>query len=104
MFAFQNLILCTGTLIIKFACTPFMLAWKTIVAADDTDDTDADDTDDTDADNTIIYLILINICHHIRSPLYFLQGKAKDKDGVNYHDIHAILVKKSVKFCLASTR
>ena len=42
------------------------------------------------ADDTDIYLSLISISHHIRSHLYFCQRKTNDKDGVNYHDIHAI--------------
>ena len=42
------------------------------------------------ADDSDIYLSLINISHHVSSHLYFRQGKAKDKDGTSYHDIHAI--------------
>ena len=42
-------------------------------------------TDDTD-----IYLSLINIAHLVRSCLHFRQGKTKDKEGINYHDINAI--------------
>ena len=44
------------------------------------------------ADDMDTYLSLINICHHTGPPLYFRQGKTKDKDGVNYHDTNAIAV------------
>ena len=42
------------------------------------------------ADDMDIYLSLINISHHVSSHLYFRQGKAKDKVGISYLDIHAI--------------
>ena len=48
------------------------------------------------ADNTDIYLKLINISHLIRSRL---QGKTKDKDGVNFHDIHAIAIHLGKEIC-----
>ena len=59
----------------------------TVYAGRENNDTVCVVVDDID-----IYLILINISHHIRSHLYFQQGKTKDKDGVNYHDTHAIAV------------
>ena len=34
------------------------------------------------AEDTDIYLSLISISHLISSPLFFRQGKARDKDGV----------------------
>ena len=51
------------------------------------------------ANDTDIYLSLINIPHHVHSHLYFRQGKTKDKDGVNYHDICAIAVHLGKEIC-----
>ena len=42
------------------------------------------------AEDTDIYLSLITISHLVSSPLYFRQGKSKDKDGILYHNVHAI--------------
>ena len=50
-------------------------------------------------DDTNIYLRLISISHQIWSHLYFQHGKTKDKDGVNYHDIHAIAVYLGEEIC-----
>ena len=41
-------------------------------------------------DDTGIYFSLINIAHLVKSCLYFRQGKTKDKEGITYHNIHAI--------------
>ena len=51
------------------------------------------------ADDTDIQLSLINISHHIRSHLLFLQGKTKYKNEVNYHDLHAIAVHLGKEIC-----
>ena len=42
------------------------------------------------ADDSDIYFSLIYISSHVQSNLYFRQGKAKDKDGITYHDVQAI--------------
>ena len=58
-------------------------------------------TDDTD-----IYSSLINIAHLVKSCLHFRQGKTKDKEGITYHDIHAIanyLGEDFAVFCLLFT-
>ena len=45
------------------------------------------------------YLRLINISHYIRFHFSFWQGKAKDKDRVNYHKIHAITFHVGKEIC-----
>ena len=42
------------------------------------------------SDDVDIYLSLINIARLVKSCLYFRQGKTKDKEGITYHNIHAI--------------
>ena len=42
------------------------------------------------ADDTDIYLSLINMAHLVKPCLCFRQGKTKDKEGITYHDMHAI--------------
>ena len=42
------------------------------------------------ADDTDIYLSLINIAHLVKSCFYFRQFKTKDKEGITYHNVHAV--------------
>lgn len=42
------------------------------------------------AEDTDIYLSLISISHLVQSNLIFRQGKTKDRDGITYHDVHAM--------------
>ena len=37
-----------------------------------------------------VCVIVDDVSHLVKSCLYFRQGKTKDKDGITYHDIHAI--------------
>ena len=42
------------------------------------------------ADDSDIYLSLLQISSQVASNLYFRQGKAKDKNGIEYHDVHSL--------------
>ena len=51
------------------------------------------------ADDTNIYINLLYISHLINSQVYFRQRKSKDKDGITYHNVHALALEIGEETC-----
>ena len=51
------------------------------------------------ADDTDIYISLLYFSPQINSKLYFRQGKSKDKNGIEYHDVHSLATFLGLEIC-----
>ena len=51
------------------------------------------------ADDSDIYLSLLHISPEVNAQLYFRQGKAKDKNGIEYHDVHSLARYLGTEIC-----
>ena len=51
------------------------------------------------ADDTDIYISLLFVATHIKSKLYFRQGKVRDKNGISFHDVHSLADHLGTNIC-----